>query len=211
VGELLVIDDGSADDTRTRAEDAGARVLALPENVGKGAALDAGLAVLGPDWETLLLLDADLADTAAQGALLLEPIAEDRADMTIASFPKPEAPAGFGLVKALARDGIRELGDGSFEPTAPLSGQRALTRRAAETVTPFAFGYGVEVALTIRALRAGMRVLEVPTTMGHATTGRDVSGFVHRGRQYLHVRRALRALAGERPVEPQQGAGSAPE
>ena len=73
-----------------------------------------------------------------------------------------------------------------------------MTRECVGVVTPFAFGYGVEVALTVRALRAGLAVLEVPTTMTHAATGRDMAGFVHRGRQYLHVRGALKKLARER-------------
>jgi hypothetical protein len=99
----------------------------------------------------------------------------------------------------LARAGLRGLGARSFFATAPLSGQRALSRRALEVATPFAFGYGVEVALTVRALRAGLRVLEVPTRMSHDATGRDVAGFAHRGRQFLHVARALVRLALERP------------
>lgn len=42
--EIIVVDDGSADDTRTRAEQAGARVLRHSRNRGKGAALRTGLA-----------------------------------------------------------------------------------------------------------------------------------------------------------------------
>jgi hypothetical protein len=73
-----------------------------------------------------------------------------------------------------------------------------MTRACWERVTPFAFGYGVEVALTVRALRSGLRVLEVQTTMSHDATGRDAVGFAHRGRQFLHVARALARLALER-------------
>jgi hypothetical protein len=115
----------------------------------------------------------------------------------VAILPRPHGKAGFGLVKGLARWGIRRMGNG-FEAHAPLSGQRALNRRAIDVATPFAHGYGVEVALTIRVLRAGLRVLEVPTTMSHAETGRDLSGIVHRGRQFAHVARTLTRLAIER-------------
>lgn len=194
---VLVIDDASTDDTAAVARAAGAEVLALSRNSGKGAALDAGLATVAADADVLLLLDGDLAQSAAQGAKLLPPVLEDRADMTVATFPRPTGKAGFGLVKGLARWGIARLG-GGFVAEAPLSGQRALSRRAWETVTPFAFGYGVEVALTVRALRAGLRVAEVPTTMTHAATGRDFAGFAHRGRQFAHVARALARLARER-------------
>lgn len=198
---VLVVDDGSSDATARAASTAGARVLTLGHNLGKGAALDRGLAWLAENapGATLLLLDADLGDTAAQAGALLEPLVRGEADMAIARFPRATGKAGFGLVKGLARWGIRKLGSKSFSAEAPLSGQRALTPTAVEACVPFARGYGVEVALTVRALRAGLRVVEVETTMAHAATGRDLAGFVHRGRQFAHVARALVSLALERP------------
>ncbi len=196
VDRVLVIDDASGDQTSERARDAGAEVLRLPSNLGKGAALDAGLTYVAEAADILLLLDGDLAESAAQAGILLGPVIRGEADMTIAAFPRPVGKAGFGLVKGLARWGIARMGNG-FRADAPLSGQRALSRAAWSRVTPFAFGYGVEVALTIRALRAGLRVSEVPTTMSHAATGRDMAGFMHRGRQFVHVARALLRLAFE--------------
>lgn len=196
ITRVLVIDDGSVDSTAKLATEAGAEVVRLSHNAGKGAALDAGLQAAG-GFEVLLLLDADLGETADQARLLLSPVLAGEADMTIARFPRPTGKAGFGLVKNLARWGIRRMGRG-FDAQAPLSGQRALTARACEVVAPFAFGYGVEVALTIRALRAGLKVIEVNTTMTHAATGRDIGGFVHRGKQFAHVLRALLRLAFER-------------
>ncbi|HEY5517600.1 MAG TPA: glycosyltransferase family 2 protein [Coriobacteriia bacterium] len=200
VGRVLVIDDASGDATADLAETAGAEVLRLPSNLGKGAALDAGLARVRASADILLMLDGDLGSSAAEGALLLEPVLSGEAAMAVAAFPRPAGKAGFGLVKGLARFGIRALGGTagrSFAATAPLSGQRAMTRECWEKVTPFAFGYGVEVALTVRALRSGLRVVEVPTTMAHDATGRDASGFAHRGRQFVHVARALLRLAVE--------------
>lgn len=198
IGQILVIDDGSVDATSDTARAAGAQVLRLERNVGKGAALDAGLALVAQDADVVVLLDGDLGDSADQAGLLLTPILEGAAEMSIAMFPRPENKAGFGLVMRLARTGIRLLG-GPFDAQAPLSGQRALSRRAVGVCTPFAFGYGVEVALTVRALRAGLEIIEVPTTMSHAATGRDIQGFMHRGRQFLHVLNALARLAIERP------------
>lgn len=200
VTRVFVVDDASSDDTGPRAKAAGAEVLRLLKNVGKGRALDEGLARVRADADVLLLLDGDLGETASQASVLLAPVLAQEADMTVATFPRPAGPAGFGLVKGLARFGIRALGgaDGrAFSAQAPLSGQRALTRACWERVTPFAAGYGVEVALTVRALRAHMRVREVATTMAHAATGRDAAGFAHRGRQFLHVAAALLRLAFE--------------
>ena len=195
VRHVLVVDDGSSDETAAEAERAGAAVLRMGSNRGKGAAVEAGLDLVEDD--IVLLLDADLGDTACQAAALLEPVAAGMADMTVARFPPPPDKAGFGLVKGLARWGIRTLG-GGFVAHAPLSGQRALTRRAVQAVRPLGERYGLEVALTVRALRAGLRVVEVPTTMSHAATGRDLRGFVHRGRQFVDVTRTLARLASER-------------
>lgn len=201
VSLCVVVDDASRDETARVAEDAGAKVIRLEFNVGKGAALEAGAARVA-SADHILLLDGDLGATAEQGRSLLNPLLDGVADMVIAAFPRPEGKAGFGLVKGLARWGIARMG-GGFLADAPLSGQRALTRECLESVRPFASGYGVEVALSVRALRAGFTLVEVPTTMTHAATGRDLAGFVHRGRQFVHVALALIRLLKERPASPQ--------
>jgi glycosyltransferase involved in cell wall biosynthesis len=205
VTHVVVADDGSEDDTDQVAEAAGAKVVRLFGQHGKGTALEAG-ALRIADADIVLLLDADLGDTAEQGALLLAPLLAGEADMSIARFPRVDAnAAGFGLVKNLARWGIHRYGSPEFEALAPLSGQRALTRACLATVRPFSAGYGVEVGLTIRALRAGFRLVEVETTMAHSATGRDLKGFVHRGRQFVHVAVALARLARQRTPERMTG------
>jgi len=204
IDRVVVVDDASSDGSAARARDAGAEVLELHANLGKGGALQAGLDAVAADADIVLLLDGDLAESAAEAGVLLAPVLAGEADMTIATLPRPPRSGGFGLVKGLARWGIRSLS--GYEPTAPLSGQRALSRAAWMAATPFATGYGVEVALTVRAARAGMRLVEVPTSMGHAATGRDLAGFKHRGRQFVHVASALVKLALDlRRQEPKAG------
>lgn len=196
VERVLVIDDGSDDETASRAAAAGADVLRLPANVGKGGALETGAEEVR-DADVILLLDADLGQTASEGALLLDAVVKGHADMAVAVFPPPAVRGGFGLVKGTARRGISWLGDRRFVSEAPLSGQRALTADCLAAVRPFAPGYGAEVALTVRALRNGCRVVEVPTTMAHAATGRDLAGFTHRGRQLADVFSTLMSLVAE--------------
>ena len=196
VDRLLLIDDGSDDGTADAARDAGAEVLRLVRNRGKGGALQAGLDAAAADADVLVLLDADLGRSAGQLDVLVEPIIGGMADMTVAVLPRPAGSGGFGLVKALARRGVALLT--GLRTEAPLSGQRALTRRAWTAAVPFARGYGVEVALTVRVCRAGLTVIEVPTTMSHAATGRSAAGFAHRGRQFGAVLVTLFRLAFER-------------
>ena len=61
----------------------------------------------------------------------------------------------------------------------------------------FAAGLG-RGGLTIDALRLGYRVLEVEVNMDHARTGRNLTGFRHRGRQFWHIFLALAARVGDR-------------
>lgn len=188
VDEILVVDDGSTDLTGTRAAEAGARVLRLAANSGKGAALMAG--VKAAQGDILLLLDADLGESAIEARHLLTPVLAGEADMTIATFPViPGKGRGLGLVVRLAQWGIRRAT--GQEMSAPLSGQRALRRGVWERIGGFAPGFGVEVGLTIDALRAGFRVVEVPTTMTHRVTGRDWKSIRHRARQFMAVAWAL--------------------
>ncbi|OFX16738.1 MAG: glycosyl transferase [Armatimonadetes bacterium RBG_16_58_9] len=188
IDEVVVIDDGSDDDTPFVAYDAGARVIQLDENSGKGAALNRGFA--DTEADIYLLIDADLGASAAETHRLLEPITANHADMSIAVLRAPPGhKGGFGLVKKLAAWGIRKYGGKVV--TAPISGQRAIRRRVLDDVGGFENGFGVEVALTIDALRKGYRVVEVPLPLTHRTTGRNLAGFAHRGRQFVDVARAI--------------------
>jgi len=169
--EVLVADDGSRDATAERAEAAGAVVLRLRRR-GKGQALSADerAAPAGP----VLLVDADV-----RGDLTALP---GDAGVQVAVFAEARG-GGFGIAKRTARALIR-LRTG-FAPREPLSGQRALSARARAAVFPLAPGFGAETRMTIDALLAGERVEEVELPLEHRSTGRDVRGFAHRGRQLL--------------------------
>lgn len=186
--EVVVVDDGSSDDTAALAREAGATVVQHRRNQGKAAALTTGLAQVG-DVDQVLFVDADLGDSAAAVEVLIAPVADDEADMTIAILPPQGPGGGHGFVVRLARDGIRRLT--GWEATQPLSGMRCLNRAALQAGTPLAAGWGVEVGLTVDVLQAGLRVHEVPCALHHRVTGSDWRGQVHRAAQYRDVARAL--------------------
>lgn len=189
VDDVLVVDDGSVDATAAAAVAAGARVLRLPANVGKGGAVAAGVAAV-PDADVYLLVDADVGDTAGLAAALLRPVLEGDCDMAIGVLPPAGRRGGFGKVRDLARRGIRKAS--GFEARAPLSGQRAVRGELLRSLSPsLASRFGLEVGLTIDAVRAGARVQEVDVAMDHRHTGRSVSGFRHRARQGVDILRAL--------------------
>ena len=187
VDEVLVVDDGSTDATTPAALQAGAWVLRLPRNVGKGGAVAAGVGT-SSETDVYLLVDADVGVTAVAAGALLEPVLAGRADLVIGVLPGAGGKGGFGLVKRLARAGIRRAC--GLTAQAPLSGQRAVRGdllRGADLAPRF----GLEVGFTIDAVRTGARVVEVPVDIDHRHTGRRLAGFVHRGRQGADITRAL--------------------
>ena len=124
---MLVVDDGSSDTTASTAAAAGADVLRLPDNRGKGGAVAAAVAA-SPDADVFLLIDADLATTAAAADRLLDPVLDGDADLAIGVLPAAGGRGGFGAVKRLAAKG--SAGPAAEVVQAPLSGQRADARRA---------------------------------------------------------------------------------
>jgi hypothetical protein len=201
-----VVSDGSTDATAARALEAGAHCLDLPRNLGKGGALNAGLAALmgrvaerlSPEPAVLLLADADLAETAGRLGRLLDPVLDGQADLAIADLPAQQGAGGFGVAMGLARIGMaRATGRRMSEP---LSGQRAVRWEALPALLPFAPDFGVEVAMTIDALRAGLRVVEVEVDLHHNATGKDLSGLLHRARQARAIARELTRRKAWRPT-----------
>jgi glycosyl transferase family 2 len=174
--EVIVADDGSRDATAARAESAGATVLRLPRR-GKGQALSAAERAAPPG--ALLLVDADVV-----GDLTALRDGSSENGLRIARFARREG-GGFGIAKLAAGALIRLRG--GLVAAEPLSGQRALDARTRAVVFPLAPGFGAETRMTIDAARAGIPVREVELDLTHRATGRDVSGFVHRGRQLVDL------------------------
>jgi glycosyltransferase involved in cell wall biosynthesis len=199
--ELWVADDASEDATAAVAAQAGARVVSAPKRLGKGgAATLAAEALLREGDPTVLLADADLADSAQLLRVLVDsvsdvsagPDAEIVADLAIATFSK-RVGGGFGVAVGTARWAIRKASGRTME--APMSGQRAMRPGVLRQLLPFAPGFGIETGMTIDALRAGLNVVEVEIDLEHRATSRTLKGFLHRGRQ---ARDALRAYASRR-------------
>jgi len=187
ISEIIIVDDGSKDQTTAVAKELVDQVVTLPVNMGKGEALRQGY--LKGTGDVFLFLDSDLGSSAVLARYLLFPVLRGSADMSIAVFPPSSKKAGFGLVKGLARRGIFRLT--GFQPRSPLSGQRALTRQAVETIQHWDGRFGIEVGMTIDILRSGLKVLEIPVPFTHRETGRDLAGFYHRGKQMVDVGRML--------------------
>ncbi|MFW6279190.1 MAG: glycosyltransferase, partial [Bacillota bacterium] len=85
IDQIVVVDDGSEDDTTPVARAAGAEVIQMPENKGKGAAIMRGVESVEAD--VFLLLDGDLIGLNQEHVEnLLAPVLEDGVDMAVGLF-----------------------------------------------------------------------------------------------------------------------------
>ncbi len=193
VNRVIVINDCSQDKTASEALIAGATLITLPKRTGKGGALMAGL-IENLNDEIIVFLDADLQQSAEQASLLIDAINSGEAELAIAKFPKPAKKSGFGKVKQLALDAISQVAP-DFDCQSPLSGQRAIHPDCIHKILPLADGFGVEVVMTIKALEAGLKVKEIPTTMTHNQSKNDLHGILHRYKQYKDLKAALSKLS----------------
>jgi glycosyltransferase involved in cell wall biosynthesis len=137
----------------------------------------------GPaDDAVVLLCDGDLGESAGRLRPLVEAVRSDEADLAVAVFAR-KVGGGVGLAVGFARWAIRRRS--GLETVAPISGQRALRASVLRDVLPFARGFGMEIGMTIDAVRAGHRVAEIELDLSHRATGRTIAGFAHRGRQLV--------------------------
>ena len=94
--------------------------------------------------------------------------------MTIATFPARPGQGGAGHGTGCAAGPVGDTKPYRTGDAGSYLRQRATKRSALAAAGGFAAGLGVEIALTIRALRSGCKVLEVATEMDHRVTGRSL-------------------------------------
>lgn len=160
LGRVLVVDDGSDDGTAQAARRAGAEVVELTDNCGKGGALAAGAETLSES--ILVLLDADLVGLKPEHIqALVEPVLKGEAEMSRGAF-----------------QGGR-WGTSAAQQMAPqLTGQRAILRERLLAVPGLASSrYGVEVAITRAAKEGDWRCVDVPLAGVSQVTKEEKRGF----------------------------------
>lgn len=177
--DVIVVSDGSTDGTAKVAAEAGAKVIELPQNQGKGAAVFAG--VNATDADVIVLLDADLIGLTPRHIIhLLLPVKKGRVDMTVGMF----------------RSG-RRLTDLSQRLTPFLSGQRAIVRAIFDGLSDLELTrYGVDITISCYAKQKGHRVQKV-TLSGITQVMKEekrgfLKGFVARLKMYWEILAAFR-------------------
>jgi hypothetical protein len=162
--------------------------------MGANVSAAAAAALSVPDPPRLVLLcDGDLGASAARLAPLVEAVRGGECDLAVAAFSR-RVGGGFGLALGFARWAIRRRC--GYEAGAPISGQRAMRAEVLRAVLPFAPSYGMEIGMTIDAVRAGYELEEYELDLEHRATGTSLAGFVHRARQLRDFARVYWSYAG---------------
>ncbi len=200
---LLVVDDGSDDDTAGRALAAGAAVASHETNRGKGRALATGitaaLALEGMRW--LVTLDADGQHPPEAIPALLAVLRGGSADLVVGA--RRRDPAVMPLTRRCSNwlsSTLISRATGLRVPDSQ-SGFRAMSRRVAERVQPAGVRYEFETEFLFDAVGRGFRVgwVDIPTVYeGEASHFRYISDTLALTRVFLRHWRSI--LKGPRPT-----------
>ncbi|MDX6581805.1 MAG: hypothetical protein QOI10_989 [Solirubrobacterales bacterium] len=194
-GEVLVVDNGSTDDSRSAARRAGARVAVEPRR-GYGRALLHGIEAAGAP--VIAIADADGTYELAELGALLAPVLAGEADLVLGSRIAGSAPGAMPpLHRYLGTPVLNHLiARTSGEPAHrdSQSGFRAFRRDAILALDLRGSGMELASEMLIRAARAGLRIAEVDVPYGPRTGKSKLRPFSD-GWRHL---RAIHALRGER-------------
>jgi glycosyltransferase involved in cell wall biosynthesis len=178
--EIIVVDNGSTDQTAERARSAGARVICEPRR-GYGRACRAGVGAVSPLSEVLVFLDGDGSDRPEMMPRLLAPILDGTYHFVIGSRTRGQRETGsMNLSQLLAGRAaglaLRVLYGVRFTDMCPF---RAIRRADLEMLGMREETYGWNLEMQIRAARAGLHILEVPVDHRRRIGGKSkVSGTV---------------------------------
>ena len=192
VEEVIVVDNGSSDDTVTVSKGLGANVIQEPLK-GYGAACLKGISILKQDTDIVVFLDADYSDYPQDLHTVVKPIINDNADMVIGSRMSGEREKGALLPQAifgnkLATFLIRLFWGFKYTDLGPL---RAIKYRdlLALNMTDKNFGWTVE--MQIKALKKRLRIVEVPVRyrkrIGKSKITGTFSGTVRAGVKIIYT------------------------
>ncbi|MGQ9628028.1 MAG: glycosyltransferase family 2 protein [Anaerolineae bacterium] len=179
VDEVIVLDDGSTDNTALVAELAGATVIRHPQNRGKGAAIQTILAEArkrNPD--ALVLLDADSQHDPNEIPSLIEPISRGF-DLVIGSREAQEekTPRYRRIGKeVISRSSRLASGTRVYDSE---SGFRALSPRAINELELQANGFAVESEMITLAADKNLRITEVPISNIYTKDGSTLHPIRH--------------------------------
>jgi glycosyltransferase involved in cell wall biosynthesis len=168
VQAVVVVDDGSGDDTAARADTAGARVIRHAENRGKGHAVRSGLAqILAQSFSHVLLMDGDGQHRPEDVPKLLEAARTSEADLVVGArvFDKAQMPRSRYYSNTIGSRALSSFIGSPIEDSQ--SGFRLIRCDGLRDLTLTATGYEIETEMLIKLARKGVRMTSVPVTLSY--------------------------------------------
>jgi glycosyltransferase involved in cell wall biosynthesis len=169
VPHILVVDDGSTDQTAWLAREAGAEVLELGSNRGKGHAVRAAIeAVSARDFTHALMLDGDMQHLPSEARLLLDAASQTGVDAVIGErrFGRDAMPASRYHANRVGSRVLSWFVGSRFRDTQ--CGFRVFRVDALRGLVLRARGYEIETEMLVKLSRRGARMMTVPITAVYA-------------------------------------------
>ena len=154
INEIIVVDDGSTDNTYENAKSEKVKVIKHTQNKGKGAAIKTGISHSSGD--IILFLDADLYSISPKKiASILQPLENDEADFVKTSFTRAR-----GRITELVVKPLFKVVFPFIKFNQPLSGQFAIKRGLLKELK-IDDKWGVDIQILLQLVKKGVRITEV--------------------------------------------------
>lgn len=200
--EVIVVDDGSSDNTSFVAKAAGAKVLRLPKNRGYGAALSVGLATAAlDDADLIVYLDGDGQHDPEEIPDICAPVLRGTADLVIGSrFMKKGGNDNTPRYRTVGQNALTKATNVgmNIKVTDSQSGFRCLTKKVALSMDLTDEGMGFSSEMVRAASKLGLRVTEVPITCRYEGLDTSTHSPMKHGTSVLTT--ILRSIRDDHPL-----------
>ena len=180
VDKVIIVNDGSSDNTAEVAVEAGAELINHPGNLGKGEALKTGFNAVDDD-SIIITIDGDGQHNCDEIPIVLRPVVEDGADLVNGSRylngPEENTPA-YRRIGQQVLDIATNISAG-INVTDSQSGFRAFSPRAKSCFRFKDTGFGIESEMLVDAAEAGLKIVEVPITVRYDVDGSTKDPVTH--------------------------------
>ncbi len=192
VNEVIVVDNGSRDNTAAVAESSGATVISEPSK-GYGSACLSGISRLKHDTDIVAFLDADYSDYPQDIHSLIKPLIEDKAEFVIGSRMSGTREKGALLPQALfgnklATFMIRLFWGFKYTDLGPF---RAIKYKDLINLNMKDKNFGWTVEMQIKGIKKGLRIMEVPVRyrkrIGKSKITGTISGTIQAGVKIIYT------------------------